>query len=149
MHRRKKIAENCLRGAESARGKSEDAEIFTKIPLHFAVVSAIIPSYLFFTGDKMTARFTRTDEREFKIQFTRKALALLIVPLIIEQTLGLLMGIVDTMMVSGLGDAAVSGVSLVDMLCALFINMFSALATTAPSVRVIPQKPDGVRSGCW
>ena len=69
------------------------------------------------------------DEREFKIQFTRKALALLIVPLIIEQVLGILMGIVDTMMVSGLGDAAVSGVSLVDMLCALFINMFSALAT--------------------
>jgi putative MATE family efflux protein len=77
----------------------------------------------------MTARFIKTDEREFKIQFTRKALALLIVPLIIEQTLGLLMGIVDTMMVSGLGDAAVSGVSLVDMLCALFINMFGALAT--------------------
>jgi len=77
----------------------------------------------------MTARFTKTDESEFKIQFTRKALALLIVPLIIEQTLGLLMGIVDTMMVSGLGDAAVSGVSLVDMLCALFINMFGALAT--------------------
>ena len=74
----------------------------------------------------MTARM---DEREFKIQFTRKALAALIVPLIIEQMLGLLMGIVDTMMVSGLGDAAVSGVSLVDMLCALFINMFGALAT--------------------
>lgn len=72
---------------------------------------------------------TRVDESEFKIQFTRKALLALIVPLIIEQVLGILMGIVDTMMVSGLGDAAVSGVSLVDMLCALFINMFSALAT--------------------
>jgi len=71
----------------------------------------------------------RTDESEFKIQFTRRALAALIIPLIIEQILGLLMGIVDTMMVSSLGDAAVSGVSLVDMLCALFINMFGALAT--------------------
>ena len=71
----------------------------------------------------------QVDESEFKIQFTRKALLALIVPLIIEQILGILMGVVDTMMVSGLGDAAVSGVSLVDMLCALFINMFGALAT--------------------
>ncbi|MBQ9718659.1 MAG: polysaccharide biosynthesis C-terminal domain-containing protein, partial [Clostridia bacterium] len=74
-------------------------------------------------------RAEKIDEREFKIQFTRRALVALIVPLIIEQILGILMGIVDTMMVSGLGDAAVSGVSLVDMLCALFINMFGALAT--------------------
>ena len=74
-------------------------------------------------------RAEKIDEREFKIQFTRRALVALIVPLIIEQILGILMGIVDTRMVSGLGDAAVSGVSLVDMLCALFINMFGALAT--------------------
>lgn len=74
-------------------------------------------------------RTEKIDERDFKIQFSRRALIALIVPLIIEQILGILMGIVDTMMVSGLGDAAVSGVSLVDMLCALFINMFSALAT--------------------
>jgi len=74
-------------------------------------------------------RAAKVDERDFKIQFSRQALIALIVPLIIEQMLGLLMGIVDTMMVSGLGDAAVSGVSLVDMLCALFINMFGALAT--------------------
>ncbi|MGN1345427.1 MAG: MATE family efflux transporter [Eubacteriales bacterium] len=71
----------------------------------------------------------KVDERELKIQFGRQALLALIVPLIIEQILGVLMGIVDTMMVSGLGDAAVSGVSLVDMLCALFINVFGALAT--------------------
>ncbi len=77
----------------------------------------------------MAAHAARVDEDSFKIRFPRRMLLALIVPLIIEQTLGLLMGIVDTMMVSGLGDAAVSGVSLVDMLCALFINMFSALAT--------------------
>ncbi len=77
----------------------------------------------------MAAHAAQVDESSFKIQFTRRALVALIVPLIIEQVLGILMGIVDTMMVSGLGDAAVSGVSLVDMLCALFINMFGALAT--------------------
>lgn len=76
------------------------------------------------------------DESEFKIQFTRRALIALIVPLIIEQILGILMGIVDIMMVSGPGDAAVSGVSLVDMLCALFSNMFGALATGGAVLRV-------------
>lgn len=77
----------------------------------------------------MAAHAARIDESSFKIRFSGRMLLALIVPLIVEQTLGLLMGIVDTMMVSGLGDAAVSGVSLVDMLCALFINMFGALAT--------------------
>ncbi len=71
----------------------------------------------------------KVDESQFKIQFPPKVLFALIIPLIIEQLLSILMGIIDTMMVSGLGDQAVSGVSLVDMLCMLFINIFGALAT--------------------
>lgn len=68
-------------------------------------------------------------EDEFKIKFTNKALAALILPLIAEQFLGMFMGLADTVMVSSLGDAAVSGVSLVDMIFVLFFNVFSALAT--------------------
>ncbi len=61
--------------------------------------------------------------------FTNKELKKLIIPLIIEQLLGISVGVFDTMMISSLGDSAVSGVSLVDMLNVLMINIFSALAT--------------------
>lgn len=60
--------------------------------------------------------------------FDRRALTKLIVPLIIEQTLAMSVGMIDTVMISGLGEAAVSGVSLVDMINALIINLFAALA---------------------
>ena len=68
-------------------------------------------------------------ETEFKLRFSDKALWTLILPLIVEQFLGTLMGIADTVMVSSQGDAAVSGDSLVDMIFVLFFNIFSALAT--------------------
>ena len=53
----------------------------------------------------------------------------MIIPLIIEQVLALTIGIFDTMMVSQCGQSAVSGVSIVDGLNVLIINIFSALAT--------------------
>ncbi len=61
--------------------------------------------------------------------FTRSDLNKLIFPLIIEQILAISVGMFDTMMISSLGDHAVSGVSLVDMINVLMINFFSALAT--------------------
>lgn len=61
--------------------------------------------------------------------FTNKDLRRLIIPLIIEQALALFVGMVDVIMVSSVGEAAVSGVSLVDIIGVLFINMFTALAT--------------------
>lgn len=63
------------------------------------------------------------------LPFDNTDLRRLILPLIIEQTLAMLMGVIDTMQVSYVGEAAVSGVALVDMLNVLFINIFSALAT--------------------
>ncbi len=60
--------------------------------------------------------------------FTNKALRNLIIPLVIEQILVMLVGMVDTMMVSHAGEAAISGVALVDMLDYLIITIFSALA---------------------
>ena len=61
--------------------------------------------------------------------FTNKALKNLIVPLVIEQILVMLVGMVDTMMVSHAGEAAISGVALVDMIDYLIITVFAALAT--------------------
>lgn len=53
----------------------------------------------------------------------------LILPLIMEQLLAILVGMLDTVMISGVGEAAVSGVSLVDNINILVINIFSAMAT--------------------
>ncbi len=53
----------------------------------------------------------------------------LIVPLMIEQLLAVSIGLVDTLMVSSVGEAAVSGVSLVDSISMLIIQILSALAT--------------------
>lgn len=61
--------------------------------------------------------------------FTRKQLTALIVPLIIEQFLGIFVGMADTMMVASAGEAAVSGVSLVDTLNVLLVVLFVALTT--------------------
>lgn len=61
--------------------------------------------------------------------FSRKQLARLIIPLVIEQVLAVTIGMADTMMVASVGEAAVSGISLVDSINILLINVFSALAT--------------------
>ena len=61
--------------------------------------------------------------------FSNRDLKKMIIPLIIEQVLALTIGIFDTMMVSQCGQSAVSGVSIVDGLNVLIINIFSALAT--------------------
>lgn len=65
---------------------------------------------------------------EQKHLFTNKALVHLLVPVIMEQLLNALMGTVDTMMVSNVGSAAISAVSLVDSINVLIIQAFSALA---------------------
>lgn len=61
--------------------------------------------------------------------FSNKNLIRLIVPLAIEQGLAILVGMADSMMVSSAGEAAISGVSLVDMINAIALNLFAALAT--------------------
>lgn len=61
--------------------------------------------------------------------FSGAALRRLMIPLVIEQLLAMTIGMADTVMVTSEGEAAVSGVSLVDNISVLLINVFSALAT--------------------
>jgi len=64
-----------------------------------------------------------------KIVFTDTDLRKLIVPLFVEQFLLVLVGIVDTFVVSYAGEAAVSGVSLVNSFNTVFIFLSTALAS--------------------
>lgn len=66
--------------------------------------------------------------------FTNQDLKRLILPLIVEQILAVSVGMVDTMMVSNAGEAATSGVSLVDMVNTLFINIFWQAVATGGAV---------------
>ena len=65
---------------------------------------------------------------EQKHMFTNKMIADLLIPVVLEQLLNSIMGTADTMMVSNVGSAAISAVSLVDSINVLVIQAFSALA---------------------
>lgn len=71
----------------------------------------------------------RTKEKQQGTLYSNTDLRKLILPLIMEQFLAILVGMLDTVMISGVGEAAVSGVSLVDNINILVINIFAALAT--------------------
>ena len=75
--------------------------------------------------------------------FTNRQLLTLLWPLIIEQMLEILVGMADTVMVSSVGEAAISGVSLVDMINQLIITLFGALGPNAPRM------PPKVRASSW
>ena len=61
--------------------------------------------------------------------YSNQDLKKLIVPLVFEQLLALLVGLADTLMLASVGEAAVSGVSLVDTINILIINIFTAFGT--------------------
>ncbi|MBQ8679376.1 MAG: MATE family efflux transporter [Treponema sp.] len=61
--------------------------------------------------------------------FSKQDLRRLIFPLVAEQFLAMTIGACDTVMVSSVGEAGVSGVSLIDQLTQLFIQLFAAFAT--------------------
>lgn len=62
-------------------------------------------------------------------RFGNRELFALILPILVEQLLTMLVGIADTLMVSYAGEAAVSGVSLVNQLNNVFIFVFGAVAS--------------------
>ena len=61
--------------------------------------------------------------------FSNRQLLRLIVPLVIEQAMNILVGMADGVMVSTAGEAAISGVSLVDMINTVVLTLFMGLAT--------------------
>ncbi len=61
--------------------------------------------------------------------FTKRDISRLLWPLVVEQILEVTVGMADVLMVSSVGEAAVSGVSLVDMINVLILNIFAAMAT--------------------
>lgn len=77
------------------------------------------------------------DHKNLEKPFTDRQLISLFLPLLGEQVLVMLVGVLDTIMVSYAGEAAVSGVSLVDMLNNVFLYLFRALA--AAGVVVVSQ----------
>ena len=80
--------------------------------------------------------------------FSNKDLKNLIIPLFLEQLLMALVGIADVFVIGFVGEAAVSGVSLVNAFNTIFLNLFTALA--AGGAVVISQyigKQDAERAG--
>lgn len=61
--------------------------------------------------------------------YSDRDLLLLVGPLVVELALKLIVGLVDSIMVASVGEAAVSGVSLIDSLVQLLIYIFAALAS--------------------
>lgn len=61
--------------------------------------------------------------------FDSKKMAALLIPLAIDQLLNSFMGTVDTLVVSNLGSAAISAVTLVDSINILIVQAFFALAS--------------------
>lgn len=61
--------------------------------------------------------------------FSNRDLMRLILPLVVEQVLAVAIGMADTVMVTSVGEAAVSGISIVDSINILLINIFASLAS--------------------
>ena len=90
-----------------------------------------------------------TTARASRPIFTNQDLVRLMIPLVIEQLLLMTVGMADIMMVTTAGEAVVSGVSLVDGINNLIINIFSALSTGGAVVvaqYLGRREPDNARS---
>ena len=74
------------------------------------------------------------EPKPIQIDFTNRDLRRLIVPLVIEQLLAITVGLLDSVMVSQVGEAAISAVSLVDTVNVLLVGAFSALATGGAAI---------------
>ena len=70
-----------------------------------------------------------TSQKNINYLFSNSDLKKLIGPLIVEQLLLIVVGLVDSIMVASVGESAVSAVSLVDTVMVLITQVFTALGT--------------------
>ena len=77
---------------------------------------------------------TESAEKQAVVSFSNRQLAALMGPLLLEQFLAIGVGLADSLMVSVVGDAAISAVSLVDSISNLMIYIFSAIAAGGAAV---------------
>ncbi len=77
----------------------------------------------------MLRLYDKSKVNKKNLLFSTKDLWKILIPVILEQLLNSFMGMMDTMMVSNIGEEAISAVSLVDSINVLVIQLFSALAT--------------------
>ena len=68
-------------------------------------------------------------KKKINYLFSNSDLRKLIGPLIVEQLLLIVVGLVDSIMVASVGESAVSAVSLVDTIMVLVTQVFTALGT--------------------
>ena len=81
------------------------------------------------------------------MDFSGKSLRKLVIPLVIEQTLAIAMGMADTIMVSSCGEAAVSGISLIDQISVLLVGPCAPFLSSAFSCgRFYIITSDGLRT---
>ena len=66
------------------------------------------------------------ETKQLTVEFSRQDLQRLIVPLVVEQLLAITVGLFDSVLVSQVGEAAISAVSLVDTVNVLLVNAFPA-----------------------
>ena len=81
--------------------------------------------------------------------FSNASLRQLIIPLILEQLLAMTVGLAAVVMITAVGEAAVSGVSLVDSVNVLIISILSALCTGGAVVcaqYIGRQEPENART---
>ncbi len=80
-------------------------------------------------GNKLTSKLYDASKIQWnEMPFSNRDIRALLIPLIIQQILTSFMGMADTMMVSRIGSAAISAVSLTDSINVLLIQVFTALA---------------------
>ena len=80
-------------------------------------------------GESIVVKGKRYGNKYNKATIFKDDLKKLIIPLLFEQALAITVGMADTVMISSAGEAAVSGVSLIDMFNNLIISVLAALAT--------------------
>ena len=78
---------------------------------------------------KAISLYDKSQVNKETLLFDSKALWKLLIPVMIEQLLTSFMGMADSVMVSRVGSAAISAVSLTDSINVLVIQVLAALAT--------------------